>query len=190
MNILCIDDDPVILTQYERVLAKHTLPGDRVIRALTGTAGIEMAATMHFDVVFCDLVLPDLSGIEVIARIKESNPGAEVVVLTGFGSIDTAVEALKIGARDYLTKPVNATVLVEKLQMLREARNLSGDAEGYRFAGDVVEERARQEIGRLELRSGKQARIIGLVKELVSSQRTEKEKLLAIEELLSKCGEN
>lgn len=188
MNILCIDDDPVILTQYEHVLAKHLMPGDTVQKAATGEAGIQKALASQVDVVFCDLVLPDISGLDVIRRIKEQRPRTEVVVLTGFGSIDTAVEAIKIGARDYLTKPVNSTVLIEKLETLREVIDLAGEAEDYRFAKEVVEESAGRTISELEIRISALQVLAESLRTVTASDTSSDEKLRIISDLLMKAG--
>ena len=188
MNILCIDDDPVILTQYEHVLAKHMIPGDYVHKASTGEAGIALAMAMPVDVVFCDLVLPDISGLDVIRRIKEQRPRTEVVVLTGFGSIDTAVEAIKIGARDYLTKPVNSTVLIEKLETLREVIDLAGEAEDYRYAKEVVEESARRSISELEMKLNGIQECLRVIQGIAAAPGSDSDKLTRIVAAVAKAG--
>ncbi len=188
MNILCVDDDAVILTQYEHVLGKHLLPGDVVFKAASGEAGVSCATTNRIDVVFCDLVLPDISGLDVMRRIRDVSPATEFVVLTGFGSIDTAVEAIKMGARDYLTKPVNSTVLVEKMETVREVLSLAGEAEDYRFAKEVVEEQAHKTIQELEIRLSRTLDIVASIKTALSSSAPDSDRLLQIAGIVAKAG--
>lgn len=102
--ILIIEDDPdgrrslteaIEELEYEVVAVEH------------GIAGVEAAASRSFDVVLSDLVLPDIDGIEVLRRLHSRCPELPVIIMTAYGSVSTAVEALKAGAYDYLTKPLD-----------------------------------------------------------------------------------
>ncbi len=97
-KILIVDDDPA----YRRLLGEILQhEGYAVAEAATGEAGLESAVEQAPDVVLLDLGLPDLDGSRVLDRLMKLRPSARVIVITGQGSIATAVEAMKRGARDF-----------------------------------------------------------------------------------------
>jgi signal transduction histidine kinase/CheY-like chemotaxis protein len=85
--------------------------GYDVAQAHSGRQALELIAAEPFNVVLLDLKLPDIEGMRVFEEIRERRPEAEVIVLTGYGSLESAVEALRIGAYDYVTKPFDAAVI-------------------------------------------------------------------------------
>jgi DNA-binding NtrC family response regulator len=102
MDLLIVDDD----SDFRRAVAQRfRRRGHHVMEAGTPEKALEHAAEKHFDVALVDLVMPGMSGLELLEKLKESDPDSEVVVLTGYGSIDTAVDAMKRGAYHYVTKP-------------------------------------------------------------------------------------
>jgi DNA-binding response OmpR family regulator len=102
-RVLVIDDDPVALEVLELMLRDA---GCRMLGALTGRDGLYLARSFHPEVTLIDLVLPDISGIDVLrALLDESHPPACVMV-TGLASCSSAVDAMRLGAFDYLEKPV------------------------------------------------------------------------------------
>ena len=93
----------------------------------SGTDGLRLMAAERFDIVITDLFLPDLSGIDILKKIKDSSPHTEVILITGHASAETAVKAMKEGAFDYITKPLNIDELrliidkaVEKHRLVNE----------------------------------------------------------------------
>ena len=120
--ILVVDDDDgsrqAICTLLDRT-------GYNVVSACNGREGLEMLQVKNPDVVITDLVMPDLDGLEILRRAKEMRPEIEVFMLTGFGSIETAVSAMRDGAYDYITKPINILELREKLKKAIEKQNLA-----------------------------------------------------------------
>jgi two-component system response regulator HydG len=127
-RVLIIDDNEAHAEAVEEALDRV---GYECVTALTGTKGIEVLNGEGADIVLTDLKLPDLSGIEVLKRAKASDPLVEVIVITGHGSVESAVAAMKEGASDYLTKPLNMEELrtrvakqVEKQRLGRENRAL------------------------------------------------------------------
>ncbi|KKR30559.1 MAG: Two component, sigma54 specific, transcriptional regulator, Fis family, partial [Candidatus Gottesmanbacteria bacterium GW2011_GWC2_39_8] len=103
-NILLIDDDDSL----RKVIAHHlTLDGYRVISASGGKEGIELFKRGEFDLVITDLKMPDMDGMEVLREIKLLRDDVVVIMITAYGTIEKAVEALKAGAFDYITKPFN-----------------------------------------------------------------------------------
>jgi two-component system NtrC family response regulator len=119
-NILVVEDDPS-LRRIMQLRMDHN--GFKVHCADSGEAGLAALDREPFDLVLTDLMLPGLSGIDVLKHIKTQFPSTTVIVLTAFGTVETAVEAMKAGAFDYLTKPVdNEELLLAVNRALETAR--------------------------------------------------------------------
>jgi DNA-binding NtrC family response regulator len=104
IRVLVVDDEEVVRLGYRRVLSSD---GFRVMAAGNGDEALDlMTGGDRFDVVLLDLRMPGMDGMQVLRTIKQQWPESEVVVVTGHPSIDTAKEAVKLGAYDYLAKPV------------------------------------------------------------------------------------
>ncbi len=101
-NILIIDDEPSIRDSMSQVLRKE---GYQVKEAAEGKEGLKIFTQEFFHVVFLDLKLPGLKGMDVLSKIKELSPETPVIIITGYASIESAVEAMKRGAFDYMAKP-------------------------------------------------------------------------------------
>lgn len=101
-NILVIDDEEVVLDSCMQVLAG---PECRVLTANNGVQGLQMVEQAQPDLVFLDLKMPGLSGLEVLERLRASHPMLVVIVITGYATVSSAVEAMKKGAFDFLPKP-------------------------------------------------------------------------------------
>lgn len=102
VNILVIDDEESIRDACSQVLIKE---GYSVKTAEDGIEGLRLFRTEFFHAVLLDLKLPDMSGMEILSRIKEEHPKTAVIIITGYATIDSAIEAMKRGASDYLSKP-------------------------------------------------------------------------------------
>jgi DNA-binding NtrC family response regulator len=112
-RILLVDDDDT----FRRVMAAElSRRGYEVVSAASGREALQQVEAFGPDVTLLDLRLPDMEGIEVLAQLRQRNPAAGVVVLTGHGTIDTAIQAIRLGAYDYLEKPCP----IEKLEMAVE----------------------------------------------------------------------
>jgi DNA-binding NtrC family response regulator len=119
-KILIIDDEPEIRESLETLLA---LENYAVVSAPDGKTGLNLLAARSVDLVLLDLMLPDLSGIDVLERIREQDQETPVVVLTAYGSVENAVAAIKCGANDFLTKPWNNDkLLIEIDQTITRSR--------------------------------------------------------------------
>jgi len=101
-KVLVVDDEINICRSVEKILAKI---GIRVRTALNGEEALSLLAAEAFDAVLTDLKMSRLGGMEVLRRAKELNPGLPVIVMTGYASVSSAVEVMKLGAVDYLPKP-------------------------------------------------------------------------------------
>ena len=100
-NILIIDDEKNI---REGLAASLELEGYNPVLAKDGKEGLELISRGDIDLVITDLRMPQVSGAEVLAKVSSESPGLPVIVLTGHGSIDSAVDAMRNGAYDFLTK--------------------------------------------------------------------------------------
>lgn len=107
-KILIVDDEPGVLELCKRVLKRD---GYNILTATSGEEALEILPKEMFDLVLTDLKLTGLNGIELIKKIKSSYPQTEVMVITGQATIETAIESLKSGAYDYITKPFNISEL-------------------------------------------------------------------------------
>lgn len=110
-TILVCDDDPKITYALRMVLEGD---GHGVVVTNSGRECLEIARAQPPDLVFVDVTMPDLDGLSVLARLKEHRPGTPVVVVTGFGTMETAVRAMHLGAYDYVTKPLE----MERIRIL------------------------------------------------------------------------
>jgi DNA-binding NtrC family response regulator len=107
-SILIIEDDPLVRKTLASQLGKK---GFEVVTADTGEGGVRAFGESSPDVVLLDLRLPDIDGLEVLRQIKERNRRAIILIMTAFDDMKTTVEAIKLGAFEYLVKPLNATEL-------------------------------------------------------------------------------
>ena len=108
-KILVIDDEKNILHLIQNEFSEE---GFEVTTALSGEQGLEIAAQQKFNLVFLDLKLPKISGIETLRRLKQKSSSTEVIMITGHGEIKSAIESIKLGARDYITKPFKLNELL------------------------------------------------------------------------------
>ncbi len=112
-NILIVDDEAVIREGMRRILESE---GYFVETSASGRAAIEKIQEKDFDVVVTDLKMPGMDGIEVLKAIKILQPDVPVIIITGYSTVDTAVEAMKSGAFDYIAKPFTPEQITEKVQ--------------------------------------------------------------------------
>jgi len=135
-RILVVDDEEGVRSFLAESLE---LGGHTVARAEDGEAALAALARQSFDLVFTDLRMPRLAGIPFLKRVRELYPEIEIVVLTAHGSVDTAVEAMKLGAFDYLQKPVGSPdeVMVLAERALERHRLLAWRERAERDEGET-----------------------------------------------------
>lgn len=119
--ILFVDDDHNILGLVREYLARH---GYQVDTAPSGEAAVEKIRAGDYAAVITDLIMPGIGGLEVLKAAKEANAATEVIILTGYGTIESAIEALKLGSYDYIQKPINLERLKIMLDRICEKRRL------------------------------------------------------------------
>jgi len=128
-TLLIADDDPVALALLAEVL---TGEGYAVRSASSGSECLRLAESQSFDLAVVDLRMPDVNGLEVTRRLSALQPGAPVIILTAFATIDTAIEAIRQGASDYLSKPFRMEQLILVVRRILESRRLARENLQYR----------------------------------------------------------
>jgi len=163
-RILVVDDEPA---QRELVSGFLRKRGFEVDEAAGGQAALARFTQEPFDLVLTDQRMPDLSGLDLLQRLRAVTPEAAVIVMTAYGTIETAVGAIKAGATDYLSKPINLDELLHRIERVRERQRLLGENRELRAA---LEERHRVEgiIGD----SGRMQEVLSLVRRVAPSDAT------------------
>lgn len=108
-RILCVDDEEVILGSFRKILV---LDGYSVDTVENGQEALGLIQKHHYDFVFTDLKMPMMDGVEVCKSVKHLRPDIDVIIITGYASIETAVETMKYGALDYVEKPFTEDELI------------------------------------------------------------------------------
>jgi nitrogen regulation protein NR(I) len=123
-KVLLIEDDPGIRDTVERVLVEE---GYEVTSEKRGDLGLAQAAQKEFNVVITDLRLPGLSGLELVRQLHAVQPRLPIILMTAFGTTETAIEATKAGAYDYLLKPFNIPALIELVRKAVDSNRLMSE---------------------------------------------------------------
>jgi len=113
-EILLVDDEVSILNSFSK---EFKLAGYGVTTAESGEEAIAILQNYYFDIVITDLALSGVDGIKVLKEAKEQNPMIGGVILTGYGEMSSAIEALRMGADDYLLKPCDSDILLLRVEM-------------------------------------------------------------------------
>ncbi len=125
-QILIIDDDHAFRTLTQNLLEDE---GYRVITAENATAGLLRVQENHFDLLLSDLMMEGMNGIQFLQEVKKLYPKLMVIMITGYASINSAVEAMKLGAEDYLTKPCSNEELIIKIKKVLERKQAYDELE-------------------------------------------------------------
>ena len=120
-NLLLVDDDPFILEGIGEDLEGN---GYQVTRADSGEKAVVLLESTDFALVITDLIMARIDGIQVLKKAKELNPETQVIILTGFGDIDSAIQALRSKADDYLLKPCESQEMLFRVKNCLEKREL------------------------------------------------------------------
>ena len=120
-RILVIDDEPVICDGCRLSLSDQGFAVDTCRR---GTKGLAMLLGGEYDLALLDMKLPDISGMEILQTVKHEKPGVYVIVMTGYSSVENAVDAMKLGAFDYIAKPFTDDELLISVQRAVETKRL------------------------------------------------------------------
>lgn len=110
---LVIDDEQIVLDSVSRILAEENFAVDVT---LGGREGLEWAIQKNYDIVLTDIRMPDIGGMRVLRDVKRAKPALPVVMITGYATVKSAVQAMKLGASDYLEKPFTPEELVNAVE--------------------------------------------------------------------------
>ena len=116
MKIIIVDDDRTFLEKFSKNLTQENY---EVSIAESAERGLQMISSNHYDIVFTDLMMPGMNGIELIQKARSSNVNTFFIVITGYGTIETAVDALKSGACDYILKPFKVADIKNKIREIQ-----------------------------------------------------------------------
>ena len=133
-TILIVDDDEKILFAFKEVLKKDGL---RSAIARDGEEALRAVSALHPDAVIMDITMPRMSGLEALGRIRALSPSTPVILITGFGTMQTAIKAMQLGAFDYLSKPVDVEAIRTALRKALRSTVESG-GEQVTFQSQVV----------------------------------------------------
>ena len=128
-DILLVDDDEDLRIAAEKVLKSE---GHRVASARDGREALDHLQESPAQLIIADLVLPDLDGLTLLKRARELCPDVEVVMITGHGSVEKAVEAMKLGAYDFIEKPLDSTALLKAVAKALEKQRLASENQRLR----------------------------------------------------------
>jgi DNA-binding NtrC family response regulator len=133
-KVLLVDDEEEFIAALTKRLETRHL---KVMAASSGQDAIATVDRQEFDAIILDLAMPGMDGLETLKRIKQNHPEAEIIMLTGHGSIRTGIEAMKLGAEDFLEKPVDIHQLLEKIEKAKNKRVL------------ILQEKTKEEIRKI-----------------------------------------
>ena len=159
LQLLLVDDDAELRTEMAEYFVKQ---GNSVKQCDNGNEALDLIDQHSFDVVVLDMVMPGFSGIDVLRELRTRNAECEVVVLTGEATVETAVEAMKLGAREFITKPIRLRELdrlvhkaYETGQLRKENRQLKAVLRRHQTPPDIIGNSPQmQEVFRLVARVG------------------------------------
>ncbi|MFW6081906.1 MAG: sigma-54-dependent transcriptional regulator [Desulfosalsimonas sp.] len=136
-KILIVDDEPDMLQLLARSLAPDL--GCRVETASSGKEALQILDNGHFDLAVVDIKMPEMDGLELLELVKRKWPDLTVIVMTAYGSIDTAVDAMKQGAYDFITKPFDHETLVVRLEKALERSRLISENRRLKSSRDSAQ---------------------------------------------------
>jgi DNA-binding NtrC family response regulator len=120
-KVLLVDDEEDFL---ETLSSRLEIRGLKVSAVTSGEQAVAEAKQQDYDAIIVDLSMPGIDGLETLKRIKEDNPDAEIIMLTGQASVQSGVEAMKLGAGDFLQKPVELSELMSKIGEAKDKKML------------------------------------------------------------------
>lgn len=163
-TILIVDDEVLTLNNLKKVLEKE---GYEVLLADSGEAALEIIEKYKPQILLLDLMLPGISGIEVLRRVKESGGETLVIMMTAYEILERAVEAMKLGAYDYLLKPFRLNDLRGTLRRALETLNLR-----IRVLEHLESEKGRYFFGRVVAESQKMKEVVAVAKRVAAADKT------------------
>jgi two-component system response regulator AtoC len=163
-SILILDDEELTLRTMSRALSEN---GYEVFTATSGEDALRLFSEEHPDIVLADIVLPGIDGVEVLRTIKEQAPQTVVVMMSAYGMVERAVEAMKLGAFDYLVKPFHVADMMSTVERACEVLGLR-----VRLRDHIESAKGRYDFGNIVTRSAQMQQTLDLVRKAAESDRT------------------
>ena len=143
-RILVVDDEPDMVTTLQDLL---TNDGHRVDVAYDGTEALNILGNREYEILLTDLSMPELDGVDLLRQTKQRYPDLQVIIITGYGTIDSAVKAMKSGAFNYLIKPVEPQEILANIARIKRLLSSKEDREASRvFCNRVGRSRAMRRV--------------------------------------------
>lgn len=142
MTVLVVDDEPGIVASLKRTLERE---GIEVVCAEDGSVALDILRKRRIGVLLTDLMMPKVSGMDLLKGVKAVSPETEVILMTAYGTVETAVEAMKEGAYDFVTKPLKRAHVVRSVNNALEKQNLV--AENRTLRAQLQERKQRSVVG-------------------------------------------
>ncbi len=141
-HILVVDDEPSMRTTLSILLKRE---GYQVSQAGDGTEALKMLERGQYDMVLTDLKMEGVDGMELLRQVKAADPQTEILIFTAYGTVTSAVEAMKLGAYDYIGKPFDEEELLlkvsralERKSLVKEVKDLRAELKGQRWMGEII----------------------------------------------------
>ncbi len=163
-RVLTVDDEPIVCESIRRVLSEE---GYEVATATSARQGLDLIGRENFDLLLLDIRMPEMGGIDFLREARGLSPDTEVIIITGHATIQTAVEAIKLGATDYLQKPVSPDKLIVAAARALERRHLIGLTRRLRSELDT-----RYRIGNVICSSPAMRKVMRLVERVAPANST------------------
>ena len=138
-NVLLIDDEEQFLKVLEERLETRGL---KVNTATSGEDALTLVDDRNFDAIILDLAMPGIDGIETLRLLKEKNPDLEIIMLTGHATVQKGIEAMKLGAEDFLEKPVDLSVLLKRISEAKNKRILILEKKSQEAIKKIIQSKA------------------------------------------------
>jgi len=165
-NIIVVDDERIIRESLYEILR---IEGYQAHMAASAEEALEMMRDRNFDVVLTDLKLPKMMGIELLQEVKVLSPETEVILITGYGSIESAVEAVKKGAYNYITKPVNDEEIKSCISKIIDHKKVVDENRRLRL---LLEESNPRSCGKMIGSSPKMQKVYHIIESVANSNAT------------------
>src|SRR3954471_11849300 len=162
-HILVVDDEQETCDLLEMALGRH---GFKVTASTNAQRALELVAEQDFDVVLTDLSMPEMSGLDLCERVLGTRPDMPVVVITGQGSLEAAIGAIRVGAYDFITKPVDPKILLLNVSRALEHKGLQDEVKRLQAAAPIDSSLIENVVGQ----SSAMRRVFGLVSRVADSE--------------------
>lgn len=135
-NVLIVDDEEQFLDVLSQRLKTR---GVKIDTAASGEEALKRAKSKDFDAIVLDLVMPGLTGLETLKRLRAENPDLQIIILTGHATVEKGVEAVKSGATEFLEKPVDINKLLEKIGESQQRKIILVEKKAEEHIKDLLE---------------------------------------------------